>query len=176
MGVIGRQHQPVSLALSSSSVADAVAAMRTRRAQARQRGLRLKAHDDGRLIARIPGGRYSSPPALRGRFEPRDAGVVFEGAISESRASVGLPRGFIGMGVVLAAVAILLAVVGQPSPGSYICGVSAVLFLLIGYGLGRLRASSFRYDCKNLMGKLTPLLPGARALDEDASSGRRYLP
>lgn len=176
MGVIGRQRQQVSLAVSSASVADAVAAMRTRRRQAGQRRLRLKAHDDGRLIARIPGGRYSSPPCLRGRFEPRDGHVVFDGVISESHASVGVSRGFIGMGVVLAVVAILLAVAGQPSPGSYICGVSAVLFALIGYGLGRLRASSFRYDCKDLMDKLTPLLPGARPPGNDADASRRRLP
>lgn len=176
MGVIRRQRQQVSLRLSAPSVEDAVATMRARRDQARQHRLRLKAKDDGRLIARIPGGRYDSPPSLKGRFEPSDGVVVFEGVISESHASVGIPRGFTGMAVLLAVVTILLAVAGQPSPGSYICGVIAVLFGLIGYGIGRLRRSSFGYDCKELMGKLTPLMPGARALDEGADGTRRHLP
>ena len=52
---------------------------------------------------------------------------------------------------------------------------TAVLFALIGYALGRLRPSSFRHDCKNLMSQLTPLLPGARPLDQD-TAGRRHLP
>lgn len=173
MGVIKRQRQQVSLRLSAPSVEDAVATMRARRQQAREHMLRLKVRDDGELVARIPGGRYSSPPRLDGRFEPGDGGIVFEGVISESHASVGIPRGFIGMAVFLALGAILVAVGGQPSPGSYVCGVSAILFALIGYGMGRLRGSSFSYDCKELMGKLTPLIPGARPLDEGAAGLRQ---
>lgn len=177
MGVIKRQRQQVSLRLSSPSVEDAVVTLRTRREQARQHMLRLKVRDDGELMARIPGGRYSTPPRLEGHFGPGDGGgIVFEGVISESHASVGIPRGFIGMAVFLALGAILVAVGGQPSPGSYICGVSAVLFGLIGYGTGRLRKSSFSYDCKELMRKLTPLMPGASPLDEGATGSRRYLP
>lgn len=176
MSVIKRQRQQVSLRLSSPSVEDVVMTMRARRDQAREHMLRLKVRDDGRLIARIPGGRYSSPPRLEGRFEPGDGGTVFEGVISEAHASVGIPRGFTGMAVLLALGAILVAVGGQPSPGSYICGVSAVLFGLIGYGLGRLRKSSFRYDCKELMRKLTPLMPGARPLDEGITGPRPHLP
>lgn len=173
MGVIRRQRQQVGLKLSAPSVQDAVATMRTRREQAREHNLRLKVSDDGGLMARIPGGRYSSPPRLEGRFEPGDGGIVFEGVISESHASVGIPRGFIGMAVFLALGAILVAVGGQPSPGSYICGVSAVLFALIGYAMGRLRGSTFSYDCRELMRRLTPLMPGARPLGEGAAGRSR---
>lgn len=154
--------------LSAPSVAEAVATMRVRRGQAREQRLRLKARDDGRLTARILSGGNSSPPCLKGRIEPGDGGVLLEGVIYESHANVTLPRMFTGIFVVFAAVAILLAVTGQPSPGSYICGVSAVAFGLIGYWLGRLRTGTFTYQCKDLMGKLTPLLPEARALGEDA--------
>lgn len=176
MGLIGRQQQQVSLRLSAPSVEDAVATMRARRDQARHRGLRLKVKDDGRFIARIPGDRSSSPPCLKGRFEPRNGSAVFHGVIFESHANAGIPRGFTVMGIVIAVVAILLAVAGRPSPGSYICGVIAVLFLLIGYGLGHFRKSSFSYDGKDLMHRLTPLLPGAKPLDEDADVLRRHLP
>jgi hypothetical protein len=176
MGVIGRQREQVSLRLSAPSVEEAVATMQTRRDQARQQRLSLKAREDGTFTARVPGGRYSSPPRLRGRFELGDGGVVFNGVISEAHGSVFIPRMFTGMGAFFILVAILLAVVGNPSPGSYICGVGGVLFGLIGYGLGKLRRSSYRYDCKSLMGKLTPLMPGATPLDEDAASPRRHLP
>lgn len=164
MGVMRRQQKQVSLRLSSPSVDDVVATIRARQGQVRRYTLRVKVSDEGRLIARIPGGRYSSPPCVKGGFEPGDDGVAFEGVIVESYANVALPRGFNGMGALFAVVAILLAVAGNPAPGSYICGVCAVLFGLTGYGLGRFRASSFSYDCKELMRELTPLLPGARQL------------
>jgi len=176
MGVIRRQRQQVSLRLSAPSVEDAVVTMRARRNQARQHGLRVKVKDDGRFMARIPGGRYYSPPCLKGRFEPGDGGAVVQGVISESPASVSIPRGFNTMAVLLALAAVLAAAAGHASPGSYICGVTAVLFGLIGYGIGRFRRATFGYDCKQLMGKLIPLLPGAKPVGEDAGGSRRRLP
>jgi hypothetical protein len=175
MGVIGRQRQQVSLRLSSPSVEDAVTTVRARRDQASQQMLRLRVKADGRFMARIPGGRYSSPPCLKGSFQTGDDGVVFEGVIAESHAAVDIPRAFAGMGILLALATVLVAVTGEPSPGSYICGIAAVLFGLIGYGLAHLRGRSFAIDCKQLMRELTPLMPGATPLDE-GTGGIRHLP
>ena len=130
-GVIRRQGQQVSLVLSSPSVEDAIAAVQARRGQAAREGLRVKAADDGLLTARIPGGRYSSPPRLKGFLRAGAGGVEFDGVISEAHASVGLPRGFVGMAAIFAVVTVLLAF-GNPDPGSYVCGAGAVLFGLIG--------------------------------------------
>lgn len=167
MGVIRRQRQQVSLKLSSPSVEDVVSTMRSRRGQARQHGLRLKVKDDGRFAAQTPSGRYHTPPRLKGRFAADHGVVVFEGIIRESWASVDIPRLYIGMAAILAFVTVLLVVVGNPSPGSYICGVATVLFGLIGYALARLRRSSFSSDCRELMSKLITLMPGASPLGED---------
>jgi len=169
--VIRRQRQQVSLALSSPSVEDAIAAVQARRGQACREGLRLKTADNGMLTARIPGGRYSSPPRLQGFLRAGAGGVEFDGVISEAHASVGLPRGFVGMAAIFAVVTVLLAF-GNPSPGSYVCGAGAVLFGLIGYVLGRLRRSSFRYDCKQLLARVTPLMPGASPHGEPGISRR----
>jgi hypothetical protein len=174
MSGIRRQRQQVRFRLSSPSVEDAVATMRTRKKQARHQRLVLKPHDDGKLTAQILGGRNSSPPVLRGRFESGDGGVVFDGVISESHASVAIPRMFTGLCVIFVFVTILLVVVGQPSPGSYICGVGAVVFGLLGWGLGRSRGASFRYDREELMRTLTPLLPGARLVEGEDGIDRHF--
>lgn len=176
MGALRRQRRLISLEVSSSSVEGAVAAMRVCREQARQRGLRLRVKDDGRLTARMPAGRYSYPPRFSGRFESGDKGVVFEGVIVESRTDASMRQGAAGLGVLFATVSVLLAVAGRASPGSYVCGVTAIAFGLLGYGLNRLRESSFSFDCKELLGKLTPLMPGAKLPGEEIADTKRYLP
>jgi len=160
MGVITRQRKVIQLSVPSASVEDAVATMRQSKEQA-GRGLfmRLKIYDDGRVHARLPSGRYHSPPYLRACFEATSGSMTLSGVIREAFGEVLIPRIFITLSVFMLAVAVLLVIVGNPVPGSIICFIAGALFGLLGYGLGRLRRTTFRIDCNNLMEKVTPLLP-----------------
>jgi hypothetical protein len=159
MGVISRQRKVIQLGVPSASLEDAVAAMQQSKEQAgRDLGMRLKIYDDGRVHARLPGGRYHSPPYLRARFEATGGSITLSGVIREAFGEVIIPRIFMTMAVFMLTAAIVLVVVGNPVPGSIICFIGGALFTLLGYGLGRLRRTSFRIDCDNLMEKVTPLL------------------
>jgi hypothetical protein len=160
MGVIRGQRRLIQVSLPSASVGDAVADMRQRQSWAGPHlGMRLKVYEDGRVHARLPGGRYHNPPFLRARFEGDAGSVTLKGVIHEAFGEVIVPRIFMALSVFMLAVAIILVVVGNPVPGSIICFIGGILFGLIGYGLGRLRGNSFRIDCNNLMQKVTALLP-----------------
>lgn len=139
-----------------------MAAMRARREQVgRDMALHLRVSDNGEVHAGVPGGRYSHPPHLNGHFEAEGGSVILTGVIRESLGQVFLPRFYMTLSVIMLLVAIGLAV-GKVVPGLIICFVAAVLFGLLGYGLGRLRGSSFRIDSKNLMEKVNSLLPEQR--------------
>jgi hypothetical protein len=160
MGVITRQRTTIEIGVSSASVADAVAAMRQRQSWAGPHlGMRLKVYDDGRVHARLPGGRYHNPPFLRARFEADGGPVTLKGVIHEAFGEIIAPLIFMVLAVFMLAVAIILVVVGNPVPGSIICFIGGFLFGLIGYPLGRQRRTSFRIDCKRLTENVTGLLP-----------------
>jgi hypothetical protein len=160
MGVITRQRKPVQVGLSSVSAGDAIADMRQRQSWAGPHlGMRLKVYDDGRVHARMPGGRYHNPPFLRARFESDGGPVTLKGVIREAFGEVIVPRIFMALAVFMLAVAIILVIVGNPVPGSIICFIGGFLFTLTGYALGRLRRNSFRIDCNRLMEKVTAVLP-----------------
>lgn len=169
-----RQRERVGLRLlRTSSVGGAVAEIRAQHGDDdhRSRELRLKVTDDGKLAAsRAARGRGPMPPHLRGRLEAAGDRVVFEGVVTESHSSVFVPRVFVGLAVFMAVVAVGLAVAGNPTPGTYICGVSAVLFGLLGRAMNRQRKASFRIECDKLMELLTPLLPHAIPFDERQSA------
>jgi len=160
MGVISRQRKVIQLSVPSASVEDAVAAMRQSKELAGHGlGMRLTIYGDGRVHARLPGGRYHSPPYLRARFDATSGSMTLSGVIREAFGEVFVPRMFLALAVFMLAVAVLLVIVGNPVPGSIICFIFGALFGLLGYGIGRLRRTSFRIDCDNLMEKVTPLLP-----------------
>jgi hypothetical protein len=164
--MLRRQRRQISLRLNSWNVERARTAVLAHHDEASRRRLRLKVDANGKCTAtRKSSTRGSIPPRLKGRFREADGGVVFEGVIREAHSSVFVPRCFAGLTVFFAAVAVILVIVGNPTPGSYVCGVSAVLFGLVARGIARLREESFSSECRRLGELLIPLMPGAKPFD-----------
>ena len=169
-----RHRQRVGLRLlRTSTVGSAVAEMRRLHSEDgySRRELRLKLSDDGKVAAsRAARTRGPMPPHLKGRLQADGDRVVFEGVVTEAHSSVFVPRTFVGLAVIMAVTAVGLVVAGNPTPGTYVCGVSAVLFGLLGRAISRQREDSFRIECDRLAELLAPLLPHAIPFDEKPGS------
>ena len=139
--------------LTARTVADALTTIHERRDDVmRSSQLSVRTHADGRVRAKvIVISRYHVRPRLKGRLMAGEQGATLRGVIRESYVELFVPRMYAGLAVFLAAVGGLVVRSGNlRGPGLFVCFGGAVVLGALGYGLGRLRVSSFARDVTEL--------------------------
>ena len=124
-------------------------------------GLSVRVRDDGQLRARInESNRFNAPPRLVGRITEGPNGVVLDATITESFNEVSIPRMFIGLAVLMAAIGLLPLTGGEfTNPAVYVGPILGILFGGLGYWQARQRRDSFRISADQLEHAIRQAVP-----------------
>jgi hypothetical protein len=127
---MAQRGDPLELRVPGRTVAEVIAQLQDAGRHDRGRDFRAVCRDDGRVRAHQPAAR-AQPPVLVGELQQDGPDVVLAGELRESLGARVVAALFVVLTVFMAAVAVLLVVVGGAGDvtGIAVCGVSAVAFL-----------------------------------------------
>ena len=119
--------------------------------------LYCRVREDDVVRATVVSGGRRMPAPFRGRLTGNEP-LMLAGTVTESRTELIWAPLFAFLALFMGAVGIIVAVHGQPWPGSAICLPAAVVFGLLAPLLARGRRSSFARDVSDLERMLTARL------------------